>query len=156
VLLDPSGPTGRNAFRSYEDTQGNVWVAKADGLFRATAAGLERVIPKIEVRSLFSERDGTLWVGTNGDGIYRYKDRAARVFTTADGLPNDVILTVLTRHDGSIWTGANCGGISRFDGTRFKTYSEADGLSNSCVFALAEDTRDDLWVGTWGGGAFRL
>jgi signal transduction histidine kinase/ligand-binding sensor domain-containing protein len=152
----PYGPGGHDAFRTYEDAQGNIWVAGAEGLFRAKATVLELAVPGMEVRSLYSDRDGTLWVGTNGDGLYRFKDPVVRMFTTADGLPNDVIMTVLAAHDGSIWTGANCGGLTRYDGAHFKTYSERDGLLNSCVWALAEDANDDLWIGTWGGGAFRF
>jgi signal transduction histidine kinase/streptogramin lyase len=156
LKLPPYGPGGHGAHRSYEDARGNVWVTGAKGLLRATATGLELAVPGMEVRTLYSDRDGTLWVGTNGDGLYRFKDPAVRMFTTADGLPSDVIMTVLTAHDGSIWTGANCGGLTRFDGARSRTYSEKDGLLNSCVWALAEDANRDLWVGTWGGGAFRF
>jgi hypothetical protein len=97
-----------------------------------------------------------LWVGTNGDGVIRFKDRAVRMFTTADGLPNNVTMTVLAGQEGKLWTGANCGGLSMFDGLRFRTYSERDGLLNSCVYSLAEDANHDLWIGTYGGGAFRL
>jgi signal transduction histidine kinase/ligand-binding sensor domain-containing protein len=156
LRLPPYGVEGHGAHRSYEDAQGNVWVTGAKGLLRATATGLELAAPGMEVRNVFSDRDGTLWIGTNGDGLYRFKDPAVRMFTTADGLPSDVIMTVLTAHDGSIWTGANCGGLTRFDGALSHTYSEKDGLLNSCVWALAEDADHDLWVGTWGGGAFRF
>ena len=154
--LPPYGPVGHGAFRVYEDPQGNVWVVKTEGLFRVVNDSLELMVQEIEVRSLYGDRDGALWVGTNGDGLYRFKDPAVRMFTTADGLPNDVIMTVLVAHDGSIWTGANCGGLTRFDGTNFHTYDEKDGLLNSCVWTLAEDANHDLWVGTWGGGAFRF
>ncbi len=154
--LNAYGPGGHGAYRTYEDTRGRVWVAKAGGLFRATTSGLELMVPRMQARSLYADRDGNLWVGTNGDGLYRFKERRARVFTTADGLPNDVVMTVLAARDGSVWAGANCGGLVRYDGAHFRTYDETDGLRNSCVWALAEDTNHDLWVGTWGGGAFRF
>ncbi|HKR12912.1 MAG TPA: two-component regulator propeller domain-containing protein, partial [Pyrinomonadaceae bacterium] len=147
---------GHAATHAYEDAQGNVWIGKDDGLFRGTDTGLELVADKMKVRTLYSDRDGNLWVGTNGDGLYRFKDRAIRMFTTEDGLPGDSILTVIATHDGSIWMGANCGGITRFDGTNFQTYNEKHGLLNSCVWTLAEDLNRDLWIGTWGGGAFRF
>lgn len=146
---------GHAAFIAHEDAQGTVWIGKDEGLFRATASGLELVAAEMKVRSIYSDRDGNLWVGTNGDGLYRFKERAVRMFTTADGLPNNLLMTVIATHDGAIWTGANCGGISRFDGKSFQTFNEKNGLLNSCVFALAEDANHDLWVGTWGGGAFR-
>jgi signal transduction histidine kinase/ligand-binding sensor domain-containing protein len=154
--LPPYGPKGHGAFRAYEDPQGNVWLATAEGLFRATATGLELAVPGMNVRWMYGDRDGDLWIGTNGDGLFRFKDRAVRIFTTADGLPNNVVMTVLESREGSLWTGANCGGLSRFDGRRFRTYSEKDGLRNSCVYALAEDTNHDLWLGTFGGGVFRF
>jgi len=146
---------GHGAFHVYEDGQGTVWIGKDEGLFRATSAGLELVVAEMAVRSLYSDREGNLWVGTNGDGLYRYKDRAVRMFTKADGLPNDVVQTVLAAHDGTVWIGANCGGISRFEGTHFQTFNEKDGLTNGCVWALTENANHDLWIGTWGGGAFR-
>ena len=153
--LGPFGPDGHSTLRAYEDAQGTVWFARHEGLFRTTSTDLELVAPGMQIRNLFSDRDGNLWVATNGDGLYRFKDRTVRMFTTDDGLPNNVLMTVVAAHDGSIWTGANCGGLSRFDGTRFQTYNEQSGLLNSCVWAIAEDANHDLWIGTWGGGAFR-
>jgi ligand-binding sensor domain-containing protein len=147
---------GRAQLRTYEDAQGTVWIGKDEGLFRATSTGVELVAPGLQVRSIYSDRDGTLWVGTNGDGLYRFKDRVARTFTTDDGLPNNVLMTVIATDDGAVWTGANCGGLSRFDGTHFQTYREKDGLLNTCVWSLAKDANGDIWVGTYGGGAFRF
>lgn len=154
--LGTYGPLGHPAYRAREGPRGTIWLAKDDGLFRATSAGLELVTGGMQGRSLRHDRDGNLWVGTNGDGLYRFKERGVRTFTTADGLPDNVIMTVIAAQDGSVWTGANCGGISRFDGMHFRTYNEKHGLVNSCVFALAEDSNRDLWIGTWGGGAFHF
>ena len=140
----------------YRDEQGTVWFGNDEGLFRATSAGLELMIAGIQARNIYSDPSGNLWVGTNGDGLYVFKDRAIRMYTTADGLPNNLLMTVIATRDGAVWTGANCGGISRFDGTHFQTYNEKNGLLNSCVFALAEGLNGDLWIGTWGGGAFNF
>src|SRR5882762_328849 len=153
--LPTYGP-GTEAFRAYEDPRGTVWIAKTEGLYRTTATGLEVAVGGMNVRHMYGDRDGNLWIATNGDGLSRFKDRAVRMFTTANGLPNNVVMTVLASSDGGLWTGANCGGLSRFDGRRFQTYNEKDGLLNSCVWALAEDANHDLWIGTYGGGAFRF
>ena len=154
--LAPWGPQGHGAFRGYEDPQGTVWFARTEGLFRATAAGLELAVAGMNARYIYGDRDGNLWVGTNGDGLYRFKDRAVRMFTKADGLPNNNAMAVLATYDGGVWSGFNCGGIARFDGHSFRIYNEKDGLLNSCVFALAEDLNNNLWIGTYGGGVFRM
>jgi ligand-binding sensor domain-containing protein len=85
-MLPTHGAKYSAEFRAYRE-QGNVWFAKEEGLFRATAKGLALGVAGMKVRSLYGDRDGDLWIGTNGDGLIRYKDRAIRMFTTADGLP---------------------------------------------------------------------
>lgn len=153
--LGPYGP-GHAAYRVYQDARGVIWFAREDGVYRETENGLELIDPEKNARWLFTDRDGQLWIGTNGNGVIRLRDGHVRTFTTAEGLPGNMIMSVVVRADGSVWTGANCGGISRIDGEHIKTYAEKDGLRNSCVFSLAEDMGHDLWIGTYGGGAFRL
>jgi signal transduction histidine kinase/ligand-binding sensor domain-containing protein len=152
----PYGVPRVEAHRAYQDPQGNVWVYTTAALYRASANRLEVLAPGVTARAIYADFDGNLWVGTNGDGLVRFKDRAVRMFTTADGLPSNVTMAVLSSHDGALWVGNNCGGLSVFDGKRFKTYNEKDGLSNSCVWALAEDGNHDLWIGTWFGGLYRF
>ncbi|MBV9304889.1 MAG: hypothetical protein JOZ45_02040, partial [Acidobacteriaceae bacterium] len=146
------------AHRAYEDHQGNMWIEFRGGLYRISAAkpGSRELLVQSATRAIYSDRDGDLWVGTNGDGLLRFKDRLVTMFTKESGLPNDTTMTVLSRRDGSLWVGSNCGGLSVFDRRRFRVYTEKDGLTNSCVWALAEDAQNNLWIGTWGGGIFRL
>jgi ligand-binding sensor domain-containing protein/signal transduction histidine kinase len=160
--IKPYGPGGHGVHRVYEDPQGTIWVTGSTseqskgGIFRLSDGKLESLAPGMQVRAISSDREGNLWVGTNGEGLVRFKNRPIRIFTKSDGLPNNVAMTVLSKRDGSLWVGSNCGGLSVFNGKSFKTYAERDGLSNSCVWALAEDKSGDLWVGTWGGGIFRF
>jgi ligand-binding sensor domain-containing protein/signal transduction histidine kinase len=156
--LHPYGPGGRGVFRVYEDPQENLWAEGATGIFRVsrTKLKLESLAPSIQVRAISADREGNLWIGTNGEGLMRFKDRRIRIFTKADGLPNNIPMTLLSKRDGSLWVGNNCGGLSVFNGERFKTYDEKDGLSNACVWALAEGKSGEIWIGTWGGGLFRF
>jgi ligand-binding sensor domain-containing protein len=155
IKLERWGP-GHGIYGIYEQPGGPVWFRGAKGVYRAVDNGLELVDSDANARSLFTDRDGQLWIGTNGNGIVRVREEHVRTYITADGLPSNSIMTVIVCADGSIWTGANCGGLSRLDGEHFHTYSEKDGLLNSCVFGLAEDTAHDLWMGTHGAGAFRF
>jgi PAS domain S-box-containing protein len=155
-LFQPYREKGRGFQRVYEDPQGNLWAYSLDGVFRVAGTRLEPLAAGTLLRSIISDREGNLWVGTNGEGLIRFKDRPIRMFTRADGLPSNIPMAVLSRHDGSLWVGNNCGGLSVFDGQRFKTYDEKEGLTNSCVWTLAEDHSGVLWVGTWGGGLFRF
>ena len=155
--LESNGLPHGAAWRVYEDPQGSVWVLTQLGLFRAGATGLEPLLQSgNSIGFAYSDREGDLWINVESEGLVRFKDRAVRMYTTSDGLPNNRVRTVLLSHDGTLWVGNNCGGISRFDGRRFQNYNEKDGLSNSCVWAMAEDTEHNLWIGTWGGGLNRF
>jgi signal transduction histidine kinase len=145
-----------SAYRAYEDLQGNVWIDLKPGLFRVRGSALEPLAPHLPARAMYADRDGDLWVGSNGDGLVRFKDRTIRMYTTTEGLPIGTPMALLVTHSGRLWVGNNCGGLSWLDGERFKTYREKDGLSNSCVWALAEGSNHELWIGTWGGGLFRF
>lgn len=79
--LRPYGPGGHGAIRAYEDPQGNVWFFMEDGLYRATAGRLELAFPSKNLRCVYGDIVGDLWIGTNGDGLYRLKDRAVQMFT---------------------------------------------------------------------------
>jgi signal transduction histidine kinase/ligand-binding sensor domain-containing protein len=151
--LGPYQPSSAQSERTYEDPAGNIWVSNGTGVYKVVGDRLESSGADLSGRCMFVSRDGILWVGTNGNGLLRFRRRVVRMFTKEDGLPREVVMAVLPSHDGRLWVGSNCG-LSVFDGYRFKNYTRADGLDNTCVWSLAEDSRDTLWIGTYGGGIF--
>ena len=71
-------------------------------------------------------------------------------FTTANGLPNDHVYTVLVDGD-RIWAGTD-NGLALYENHVWKVYSTADGLAHRAVISLALDKRTgDVWAGTMGG-----
>ena len=77
------------------------------------------------------EPDKYIWIGTNGGGINRFNiitGKSVR-FTSADGLPNDVVYGILSDNDGNLWMSTNKG-LSRFNikTNTFRNFAEKDGL----------------------------
>lgn len=77
-----------------------------------------------------------------------------RTYTTADGLPRDLVLRIVRDSHGFLWfcTGD---GLSRFNGYEFTTYGVEQGLSNTRVNDLMETRSGVYWVATE-GGVFRF
>ena len=71
-------------------------------------------------------------------------------FSTANGLPNDHVYSVLV--DGSrIWAGTD-NGLGLFEGGKWKVFRPSDGLAHQAVLSLALDKRTgDVWAATLGG-----
>jgi ligand-binding sensor domain-containing protein len=71
-------------------------------------------------------------------------------FTTANGLPDNHVFSVLVDGD-RIWAGTE-NGLAVYENHAWKTYTTADGLAHRAVLSLALDKRTgDVWAGTMGG-----
>ena len=75
---------------------------------------------------------------------------------TAQGLPQNSILSSAQTPDGYLWFGTE-EGLVRFDGIRFSIFDKDTGsLKNNEVLSLALDRNKELWIGTYGGGIAHL
>ena len=111
----------------------------------STADGL----PDDDIRALFVDPDGVLWIGTNR-GLGRFDGAQLSAYTTADGLVHDSVRSLHGDHRGALWIGTEAG-LSRMSEGRFESFTSADGLSHDRILALEEDHRGQLWIGTFGG-----
>ncbi len=79
-----------------------------------------------------------------------------RSWQTAQGLPQNSVLSLAQTPDGYLWLGTE-EGLVRFDGVRFTVFDKKTaGFKNNMVLALLVDHNRDLWLGTFGGGIARL
>ena len=65
-------------------------------------------LSNLNVKCLFQDRTGYLWVGTD-NGLFRYDGTTFRGFGHADGLPNTEILSLSESSAGILWVGTNNG-----------------------------------------------
>ena len=74
------------------DAAGALWIGTVDsGLLRLDAHGVERFdstqgLPNNRVPSLFVDREGSIWAGTNG-GLLRLRDAPFTTYPREQGLP---------------------------------------------------------------------
>ena len=132
----------------YEDAAHALWAGTDAGLFRMTATGLASAGTADPVDSLLGDRDGNLWVGTNGAGLRRRHGDAAAALTMADGLTNDVVLALLEDREGTLWVGTNGGGLNSFHDGKVTAYGVREGLNYDVVRTVYQDQSDTLWIGT--------
>lgn len=116
----------------------NLHSRSANGLFKYKHLNFKLDHPQsklIEKITCFYEtKDGTLWLGSNGYGVYeRKKDAQGKdyfiSYTTAQGLANNSVRGILQDEQGNLWMGTN-NGLSCFSPTekRFINYTLQDGL----------------------------
>jgi ligand-binding sensor domain-containing protein len=107
------------------------------------------------VQALAEGRDGTIYAGTFGDGIY-LKPPGADRWTSADAGPSDRFLMALTATpDGTVFAGTIQGGLFRSEDGGHRWVPSGDGIGADQVAAILHDPRSgQLYAGT-GTGVFK-
>lgn len=139
------------------DSNNNLWIGTQEGVFIfdldsriKSAEGMEfpylnyrnklddtnsKVLEK--VTCIYEASDGTIWVGSNGNGIYKASYNASDGsysffnYGHAEGLANDCVKGILEDRHGMLWISTE-GGLSTFnpENGRFTSYSILDGLDS--------------------------
>jgi diguanylate cyclase (GGDEF)-like protein len=143
-----------------EASSGGLWVGMSAGVFLYDGARFfpieKAALGGANISDLLYGRDGSLWIGTDGDGLFRLKDGTLSHWDPKDGLADAAVLCLAEDGGGAIWIGTDGKGISRFKDGAFSTYTEGSGLSSGIVMDLHVDREGILWAGTYGGGLNRL
>ncbi|PZR71951.1 MAG: hypothetical protein DLM52_13805 [Chthoniobacterales bacterium] len=144
------------------DPAGNLWMATPTGLVRRAAADgrftrytAAQGAPKDQALCLWRDESGALWIGTDGGGLYRYREGRFSVFTIKEGLPSNQVFALAGDGSGGIWAGTDKG-LGHLQNERFTCYTTADGLAHDVVRALCRDAHGALWIGTQSGGLSRF
>lgn len=94
-----------------EDTAGNVWIGTARGvLLRARAKDGELTdetellgLSPMSIRTVYTAKDGSIWIGFAGWGIGRLKDGHFARISSGQGLDDDFVSQIISDERGSIW-----------------------------------------------------
>jgi ligand-binding sensor domain-containing protein/signal transduction histidine kinase len=134
----------------YQDRTGDLWIA-AVNLFRVhngkAAPYRFPGISGVRVRNVFRDKEGALWIGTEGRGAYRQIGQRFIHYSTREGLVNNFVRAFLQGRDGSVWI-ATDEGVSRWRPQGITNYQMRDGLAYFSTRSLLEDRRGDIWIGT--------
>lgn len=154
----PSSPPSTLAVNA----NGRIYVGlQRGGLFAGEAGRFDRVAGSDGqalqgyVSSVCVTKDGTVWAGTLGDGLYGTRNGRVLQFTTADGLADNFVLTVCPDATDGVWVSTSAGTVSHFNGRKWIRYGSRQGLPGSMVTAMIKSASGGHWLGTRDGRIFR-
>jgi signal transduction histidine kinase/ligand-binding sensor domain-containing protein len=142
----------RQATAHYIDRRGHVWNVRVgprltrDFDFISSNHAIE-----ISPTHVFEDREQTLWLATEGQGLYQLQPQVIRTYSREEGLVDDDVYPILQDRSGAVWVGAWHTGVSRFDNGKTTNYTMRDGLPNEMVTAIAQDRSGRIWFGSHGG-----
>jgi len=155
-LLSRQPPEGLDYHAVYTDKEDNYWfMTGLNGLFRARRQTV-RAYTKAqglnarEVYPLLETRDGSIWIGTLGDGLFRLKDGALTNY-----MSGGYVTSLYEDRAGQLWIN---GSMRLLQG---RVVSDVWGklLPNYSLpvsWAMCEDRAGSYWIGTGTGVAHYL
>ena len=99
------------------------------------------------IQTIFADREGALWIGTNA-GLVRWVNGKVERFPETDSLATASILALMEDREGDLWIGTETGGMDVLRDQGFRTIDARNGLTSDRVTTIVEDGAGTLWVGT--------
>jgi ligand-binding sensor domain-containing protein/signal transduction histidine kinase len=153
IELDPGAPALSNlsVISLSQDRQGGIWAGTREGELWQLTEGKWRALtnyaPEHPITALAPEADGSMWIGTDGNGLDRYKGTVVGHWDKGSGLLSELIRTLYLDPDGALWIGTAGGGLSRLRNGRLATFTTREGLPDNTISQILEDDAASLWLG---------
>ena len=160
----------------FEDSDGNLWIAHMDGSIDIlSAAGngsdafsvIREKITDVHITAIVESADKNIWIGTQGDGVYRVTfengqlRQLAHYTTDAPGgnsISSNIVLCLMIEDDSKLWIGTEDDGINilntatnQFDYIRHDPLDQSS-LNHNSIWQIYKDRAGNIWIGTYAYG----
>ncbi len=145
-----------------EDADGSLWIGTYAGISHYKDGKFDNSCNQQGLGDtmigdlLLSTLDGSLWIASSPDGLFRLKDGKLKKYAMGAGSPLSQAISVYEDAAGDLWVGTYQKGLTRIrrDGT-IKIYSTRQGLLEDQVFDTLEDDAGNFLL-TSNHGIFRV
>lgn len=131
-----------------------VWVGTGTHLYKCDATGtvqdlgsFETDNPRAETWVLLEDRNGAVWIGTDGSGLYR-RDKSG--FEKIE-ISHPYILSLAEDNEGNVWAGTAGGGLNRISPRAVQLEGLPSGDSLVAIQSICQDAHNVLWGATQNG-----
>lgn len=143
----------------YEDRRGNLWAfgdtylinlaeGKRFNYFRNSESA------SIRIWSLCEGRDGRLWIGTSGRGLFCFADNNFQPVILGENSWSYDVRAICEDHEGNLWLGTAGGGLVQLRPQSMQVLQAGQDLPAGTPTALARSAGGQIYVGMHRDGLF--
>jgi ligand-binding sensor domain-containing protein/AraC-like DNA-binding protein len=158
----------------YLEQSGILWIGTEKGLYSLHTGNLDKVsienltikgtkspelhqaLSQSSIKAITKDSSGSLWLGTEGEGIFQWRNGRLVTIETSQELPDSFIYSLMEDREGNLWVGTFTAGLIRMKHSHLHTISVEQGLPSENINAVLPDEGGDLWIGTERNGLCRF
>lgn len=156
LLTVREGLAHNSVLKISPSARGGIYVILQGGVAGKIVNGKFEKLPIEDhvANSIFEDKDGVLWLGTEGRGIIRYDGNESRNYTINEGVPSNFCTVLYVEDEGIIWATRDRevyrlhydAGASR--PVRFSELSRSHDVISDAFLGMPDG---ECWLGTAGG-----
>ena len=141
------------------DNDSTLWLATEDkggilNLNKFTNKYTVFYSSNINLNTIYQDRDGFIWAGTQNDGLLCFDPSERKVikhflsdFKDPKSISSNSVRTICEDNKGNLWLGTDMG-VNKFDRDKntFSYFTESDGLPQNRIDHIFMDSNKNLWM----------
>jgi ligand-binding sensor domain-containing protein/two-component sensor histidine kinase len=137
----------------FKDSSQKWWISTSNGIWQFKDDVFHQLseedgLPISSVNQVFEDRNGNIWIATDGKGLLRYPGDAIQYFDKSWGLASDLVVGITEDRNENLWFSTYGKGIIKFspEGT-----SKTIQLPQNIVWSGVTNVNGFHWFGTEDG-----
>ncbi|GGY17873.1 GGDEF domain-containing protein [Rhodanobacter panaciterrae] len=130
---------------------GSIWLTTYGGLVHYSGAEFDTIDPRVApvlkstaITAVYVDRDGTLWVGTLNDGLYRRRGRELEPVALPASIKS--VFGIMQDRGGALWLTTNAG-VARMGANGIHLLGEESGFPPRGFYhAIVADAAGGVWI----------
>ncbi len=133
----------------YDEKNEALWSGNSKGLLRETTKQgrikRDTIIRDIEATQVLIDSEGSTWIATNGNGLYKY---FVQDFQRASAENIRAVMAVEKDSEGVMWIGTMYKGLWRIKNGKASSYVYEKDAYRNIITCIKESPAGEIWVGT--------
>ncbi|MDG1333043.1 MAG: two-component regulator propeller domain-containing protein [Crocinitomicaceae bacterium] len=133
--------------------KGFFQLVRSNGKYELIKYGDKHSVMTNAIASITPDNNGNYWIGTFGDGAYRFDGKTFSRIDYHRELYTQTVHGITIDSKGLIWF-STLTGVIQYNpvNEQFSKLNQEHGLANNHVRTVCEDVNGNYWIGTSGGG----